>query len=94
MKLFNNFFTVALGATALLAACGDSGSGTDTTSRSPDTPITPAFAVTSCQEVTDAAVATELESAKSSIDDILNDFGNGNLKNAQAVSALVMSVSA
>ena len=87
MKLFNNFFTVALGATALLAACGDSGSGTDTTSRSPDTPITPAFAVTSCQEVTDAAVATELESAKSSIDDILNDFGNGNLKNAQAVSA-------
>ena len=87
MKLFNNFFTVALGATAFLAACGDSGSGTDTTSRSPDTPITPAFAVTSCQEVTDAAVATELESAKSSIDDILNDFGNGNLKNAQAVSA-------
>ena len=87
MKFFNKFFTVALGATALLAACGDGGSGTDATSQSPDVPKTPSFAVTSCQEVSDAAVAAELESAKSSIDDILNDFGNGNIKNAQAVSA-------
>lgn len=87
MKFFNKLFTVALGATALLAACGDGGSSTDTTSQSPEAPTTPTFTATSCQEVTDAAVAAELESAKSSIDDILNDFGSGNLKSAQAVSA-------
>ena len=91
MKILNKFFAVALGATALLVACGDGGSGTDTTSRTPDPPATPSFTVTSCQEVTDAAVAAELESAKSGIDDILNDFGNGNLKSAQVVSARTKS---
>ena len=90
MKFFNKFFAVALGATALLAACGDGGSGTDTvTQSSPEAPApaTPTFTATSCQEVTDAGVAAELESAKSSIDDILNAFGSDNLKSAQAVSA-------
>ena len=86
MKKRSKLFILAIGACSLLAGCGDSGSPSDAPKAS-DTPITPSFSAYSCQEVTDDAVATELEAAKANIKDILKELDRGHLKDAQTVSA-------
>ena len=90
MRTYKKLFALAIGACSFFAAC-DNGSTTDPLDKSIDTPSTPVFKVSSCQEVTDATVAMQLESAKSNIDDILVQLGEGNLKNAQVVSAQTKS---
>ena len=86
MKKRSKLFILAIGACSLLAGCGDSGSPSDAPKAS-DTPLTPSFSAYSCQEVTDDAVATELEAAKANIKDILKELDRGHLKDAQTVSA-------
>ena len=86
MKQINKLALLAIGACSLLVGCGDSGNPRDA-SKATDTPATPSFEAFSCQEVTDAAVASDLESAKANIKDILKELDNGRIKSAQTVSA-------
>jgi len=84
MNLLKALPILSIGAVSLLAGCSS-----DETPITPgaSTPTTPTFTATACQEVTDAATASELEAAKSNIKDILKQLDRGNFKNAQTVSA-------
>ena len=73
---------------SLLAGCGSSGSNDDKpSSPAADTPDTPSFNVSGCQEMTDANAQAQLESAKANIVDILQSLGEGDFHNAQVISA-------
>ena len=89
MRRSNKLVALALGACSLFTACSDSNPTSFT--QPADTPITPTFNAFSCQEVTDATVAAQLESAKSSIKDVLEELGDNNLKSAQTISAQTKS---
>ncbi|SIN83656.1 hypothetical protein [Fibrobacter sp. UWB11] len=88
MRKSNKLVALAIGACSFLMGCTDSN---PTIGQPADTPTTPTFSAFSCQEVTDASVAAQLESAKSSIKDVLEELGDNNLKNAQAISAQTKS---
>lgn len=88
--MHNKLFALAIGACSFFAAC-DNGSTTKPEDQVAEAPVTPTFAVSSCQEVTDDVAAAQLETAKSNIDDILVQLGKGNLKNAQVISAQTKS---
>ena len=90
MKLNHKLAILAFGASSLLVGCGDSGNPSDAL-KPAETPATPSFEAFSCQEVTDAAVANDLESAKANIKDILMELDDGHIKNAQTVSAQTKS---
>ena len=88
MRKSNKLIALAIGACSFFAACSDSN---PTLAEPAATPTTPTFSAFSCQEVTDAAVAAQLESAKSSIKDVLEELGDNHLKSAQAISAQTKS---
>ncbi len=85
MKISNKLIALALGTCSFLAGCSDSEN--PNWAKPADTPTTPTFSAFTCQEVTDATVAAELETAKSNIKEILNELGENNLKSAQVISA-------
>ena len=89
MKESKKFIALAIGACSFLMGCSDS--NPTNIGQPADTPNTPSFTAFSCQEVTDATVAAQLESAKASIKDVLEELGDNNLKNAQAISAQTKS---
>jgi len=90
MRMYNKLLALAIGACSFFAAC-DNGSSTEPIDKSAEAPDTPTFTASTCQEVTDEAVAAELEAAKSNIDDILIRIGEGNLRSAQVMSSKVKS---
>ena len=89
MTLAKKLFICAIGACSLLAGCGSKSSSSDKSPSAPsaDIPSTPTFSVSSCEEISDAAIATQMEEAKAKIADILEYLGEGNFSNAQAISA-------
>lgn len=90
MNFSKKMLVCAFGVCALMAGCGDSGSSSsDNQPSSPaaSTPDTPNFSVSTCEEVSDASVAQQLESAKGNIADILECLGEGDFHNAQTISA-------
>lgn len=90
MKSFKFLPILALSSAFLFNACGDdssSSSGSD----SPELPDTPSFSVSSCEEITDASDAAQLEMAKSNIADILRNLGDGSFDVAQTISAQTKS---
>lgn len=92
MGFSNKLFVCAFGAMSLLAGCGSSGSNDDKpSSPAADTPDTPSFNVSGCHELNDADAQAQLESAKASIVDILQDLGEGDFHNAQVISAQTKS---
>ena len=89
MKQSKKLIALAIGACSFMMGCSDS--NPTNVAQSADTPTTPNFNAFSCQEVSDAAVAAQLEDAKASIKDVLEELGDNNLKNAQAISAQTKS---
>lgn len=89
MNLSKKLFICAIGACSLLAGCGSKSSYSDSTPSAPaaDIPGTPTFDVSSCKDIPDATVAAQMEAAKASIANLLDDLGKGNFKDAQAISA-------
>ena len=88
MGFSNKLITCAFGATLLLAGCGSKGGSDDKpTSPAADTPDTPSFNVSGCQDISDANAQAQLESAKATIVDILQSLGEGDFHNAQVISA-------
>jgi hypothetical protein len=89
MKKTSKLITLAIGACSFMMGCSDS--NPTNVAQPADTPTSPNFNAFSCQEVTDATVAAQLESAKASIKDVLEELGDNNLKNAQTISAQTKS---
>ena len=89
MRKTNRLVALAIGACSLFTACSDNNPTSFT--QAAETPTTPTFNAFSCQEISDATVASQLDSAKSSIKDVLSELGDNNLKNAQAISAQTKS---
>ena len=89
MKRSNKLIALAFGTCSFFLGCSDS--NPTNVGQPAETPTTPTFSAFSCQEVTDATVAAQLESAKSSIKDVLEELGDNNLKSAQAISAQTKS---
>ena len=78
---FKGLLTTVLAAAMLLAGCGDSGSSSsdNNPSNPADIPDTPSFNVSGCEATTDATIASQLETAKGNIADILKSLGEGEL---------------
>ncbi len=89
MKKTSKLIVLAIGACSFMMGCSDS--NPTNVAQPADTPTSPNFNAFSCQEVTDATVAAQLESAKASIKDVLEELGDNNLKNAQTISAQTKS---
>ena len=89
MGFSKKFFVCAVSAMSLLAGCGDSGSSSsdNNPSNPADIPDTPSFNVSGCEATTDATIASQLETAKGNIADILKSLGEGDFHTAQAFSA-------
>lgn len=90
MKLFRILPILVLGASAVLIGCGDDGSSSapdEAGNDSAEVPSTPVFSVFNCEEVSDEESQINLESAKMNISDILQEIGDGDFKNARAISA-------
>ena len=72
MTLAKKLFICAIGACSLLAGCSSKSSSSDKSPSAPsaDIPSTPTFGVSSCEEISDAAIATQMEGAKAKLADI------------------------
>ena len=92
MGFSNKLLVCAFGATMLLSGCGSKGGSDDKpTSPAADIPESTNFNVSGCSELNDANAQAQLESAKASIVDILQDLGEGDFHNAQVISAQTKS---
>ena len=93
MNLSKKLIIGAFGAMSLLAACGDSSSSsaddnTPGSNESTDSPVKTKVEVTAgCEEITDKDDQAAMKKAKESIANVYRAFGEGNLENAQALSA-------
>lgn len=72
-----------------IAACSDGGNPDIDDVEVPDTP---SFSVSSCQEVTDPSMSSQLETAKANISEVLKAIGDKDLESAQVISASNKSV--